>query len=247
LAPRFLHFEDPEYNRRLASAAAQAGAALTLGTVAYTATFATDRREYNPDSAIAWRYDWAGAAPTPEQSAKLTVRRVRAEDPEPVRLLLDKEAATPEPSKLYQRSLLDLQIPSEGEDPIPASLRPGDALLFQLVIGEGKESATASLTVQIVANPVIPVPEAAYALLRWQGTEDDPTVECVRFAWSPQPSRVELVCAQDLRTGVVRRRAVYQWRDSARPGTLIGDGYAVQKITQSGSTHVPKGPQAESG
>jgi hypothetical protein len=48
---------------------------------------------------------------------------------------------------------------------------------------------------------------------------------------------LELVCAEDLRTEVVRRRAVFQWNDSVRLETL--KGYAIQKITQTGSTHFP--------
>jgi hypothetical protein len=49
---------------------------------------------------------------------------------------------------------------------------------------------------------------------------------------------VELVNADDLKGETVRRRAVFQWQDVARPGTVTG--YAVQKIAHSGSTHVPE-------
>jgi hypothetical protein len=63
-------------------------------------------------------------------------------------------------------------------------------------------------------------------------------VECVRFAWGPNATRIELICPEDLRTEVVRRRAVFHWQDSVRPGTLAG--YAIQKIAQNGSTHFPE-------
>ncbi|NJO66852.1 MAG: hypothetical protein HC832_05220 [Leptolyngbyaceae cyanobacterium RM1_405_57] len=53
----------------------------------------------------------------------------------------------------------------------------------------------------------------------------------------PIPSQVELVNADDLRTEVVRRRAVFRWTDSVRPNTAVS--YAIQKITQTGSTHFP--------
>jgi hypothetical protein len=53
----------------------------------------------------------------------------------------------------------------------------------------------------------------------------------------PPASRIELVPSGDLKTQVVRRRAVFQWQDSVRPD--INESYAIQKITQIGSTHFP--------
>jgi hypothetical protein len=41
----------------------------------------------------------------------------------------------------------------------------------------------------------------------------------------------------------VRRRAVFQWRDVARKGTL--EGYAIQKIVYNGATYVPLSGSAE--
>jgi hypothetical protein len=266
LEPRFIHFEDPEYNRRLASTAVQASGAITLDGTSHSVTFSADRRDYNPEGSVAWRFDWAGPAPT-GCTAKLSIQRVRAEDARPVTLILKEETAKAanlkrsEPTApddppeyelqgdtLYQCSLLDLRVHaalSTDGQPVPASLRPDDVLLLHLRIEGGVTPLDLRLAVNVVAAPVIPAPEAAYALLRWQQNDGQQEVECVRFAWSPQPSRVELICAQDLRTGVVRRRAVFQWRDSVRPGTLIGQGYAVQKIAQTGSTHVP-GAQTDS-
>ena len=66
---------------------------------------------------------------------------------------------------------------------------------------------------------------------------DNQWVECARFAWTPDASRVEMVCAEDLRTEIVRRRATFQWRDTARPNR--SNFHAVQKITLTGSTHFP--------
>jgi len=265
LEPRFLHFEDPEYNRRLASTAVQASGVVTSGDESHrshSVTFSVDRREYNPDSSIAWRLDWLDPNPPPDAKASLLIQRIRAEDSMPVTLILKEtteptmEFERPEGSseytldagRLYQCSLLDFRVlaaqqtdgqPLDAEaKPTPALLKPDDVLLLQLSIASGLKTLNLRLTVNIVEAPVIPTPEAAYALLRWQRTDGNDQVECVRFAWSPQPSRLDLVCAQDLRTGIVRRRAVFQWRDSVRPGTPVG--YAVQKITQTGSTHFPE-------
>ena len=93
----------------------------------------------------------------------------------------------------------------------------------------------------IVATPVNPVPQAAYALLRtYKFASNTPLteVECVRFAWSPEPERIELVCAEDLRQEVVRRRAVFHWQDSTRISE-VKPIYEIQKITETGSTHFP--------
>ena len=69
LGPRTIHFEDPEYNRALAT---QAGVAQRLikaikrGGPAefglFTVTLATDRRTYNQYSTLALRYDWDSPA-----------------------------------------------------------------------------------------------------------------------------------------------------------------------------------------
>jgi hypothetical protein len=93
------------------------------------------------------------------------------------------------------------------------------------------------IDVDIVADPVIPAPEAAYALLRQQTLGGMEQVECTRFASGPNASRIELIAKDDLLVGVVRRRAVFQWRDVARTDTATG--YAVQKIVTNGATHIP--------
>jgi hypothetical protein len=133
-----------------------------------------------------------------------------------------------------------------GYGPAPAA--PGAATFFHthllletLTVSPGTrgvlERADIVLSVNVASEPVTPAPQAAYAVLRRQVIDGRAQVECVRFAWSPRASRVELVCPDDLRTQVVRRRAVFQWTDTARSGTATG--YAVQGITRTGSTHFP--------
>ena len=91
------------------------------------------------------------------------------------------------------------------------------------------------LTLEVVADPVAPTPEAAFALLRRVAA--GPAVECVRFAWSPQAARVELVNPDDLLKPVVRRRAAFRWLDILRARRTAS--YAVQKVAATGSTLVP--------
>ena len=237
LVPMFVSFEDPEYNRRLASPAATASGNVreTQGDqeVLHTVTLATDRREYNPGSRVALRHDWDDERDAAPQ-ASLSFRRVdRDGNALPLTLAppSDGAAAALPPARLVQISLADLR---EGGRAI--RWQTGDLLQIELKI-PGADSIF--LGVQIVARPVIPAPEAAYALLRREG---EAAVSCPRFAWRPEASRIDLVCPDDLRTGVVRRRAVFHWTDAVRPGRLPveGGGYAVQKIAENGSTHFPQ-------
>jgi hypothetical protein len=131
-------------------------------------------------------------------------------------------------------------------------LSPGDRVELSLI---GKISATgippikeltelASTTIQIVAQPVTPPPEAAYGLLRSLAADSD-VVECVRFAWGPSAEKIEIVDPEDLLKETVRRRATFLWRDAIRPSESDSGAavsfvqYAVQKIHASGATLIP--------
>jgi hypothetical protein len=120
-----------------------------------------------------------------------------------------------------------------------APLDPGSKLQFDLAVPvntPGGVPAEVTLLVDIVAEPVTPALESAFALLRGGGKLTDP-VECVRFAWGPLPERIELVSPDDLMHEIVRRRAVFHWSDTIRIGTQ--PTYAIQKIAPFGSTHFP--------
>jgi hypothetical protein len=241
LEPYFIHFEDPEYNRQLASPAAHASGNVKVLTnqeiVTHTVKLSVDRREYNPDSVLALRYDWDDTTVGNNFTAQVQLKRINSEGV-PSDLFLPSPSLDKFPAgTLIQFSLAQLELPQNK----PALLQPGETLQLKLLLTEkGKEKPDdengINLSVNIVEASVIPTTEAAYALLRQRGSEGSP-VECVRFAWSPEPTRVELVCAEDLRTEVVRRRAVFHWNDSVRAGTP--GNYAIQKITQTGSTHFP--------
>ena len=77
LVPRFIHFEDPEYNRQLSSTSAHAEGTLTVTImddnnqetqVDYLITLSSDRKEYNPDSTIAFRFDCDDVLPDTVQA-----------------------------------------------------------------------------------------------------------------------------------------------------------------------------------
>jgi WD40 repeat protein len=171
--------------------------------------------------------------------------------------IMTREAAGYQNQRLVQLPLGSLRLKSTNES---LRLQPGDTLQLKLKILSPSGTAPGSacdnfkesvadptdlfLSVKIIEEPVIPVPEAGYALLRAAQASAE-AVECSRFAWSPQASRIELINPEDLRQEIVRRRAVFNWTDSVRP--VITDAkengqlprYALQKITQTGSTHFP--------
>ncbi|OQY35731.1 MAG: hypothetical protein B6I38_01365, partial [Anaerolineaceae bacterium 4572_5.1] len=260
LQPSFIYFEDPEYNRRLVSQSGHASKMMLVSEngkpAMKTVKLSTDRREYNPDSQIALRYDWEDNN-TITSCASIQLHQITPEGV-PIPLAEISKFKNLKSDQLAQFSLLDLRKQAFSERLI---LNTGDALQLtlslkyilnnadencdpdsnnsnpNLVIPEETKLEPIVLKVDIIAEPVTPVPDAAYALLRQQTIDDTQQVECVRFAWGPEPSRIELVCPEDLTTELVRRRAVFKWTDSIRPGML--DNYAIQKIAQNGSTHFP--------
>jgi hypothetical protein len=230
LVPTFVHFEDPEYNRRLASLPARAVSSVQLpdGAVSrqHDIVLAADRRECNPTSTVYLLYHWDGVIPVPSPTADLRLARVDR-DGVPHPFSVPGLPPTPwVPDALVELSLARAMAGG-------TRFEPGDRLLVNLAIA-GKEI---TLPVNVVAAPVIPVPEAAYALLCSAGGPPAPAVSCVRFAWGPSAAHVDIVRPADLTGELVRRRAVFHLSDVQRAGQR--PGYAVQKITTSGSTHVP--------
>jgi hypothetical protein len=245
--PTFLRFEDPEYNRRLATSTAQKTAIVSVpltvpsvATAAVNVTLAADRREYNVTGAIHYLFfcDNFDSLP-PEANAALSAGNLSIQlfrnDPltGPTKpLLLLSIVGLPVkmlPAKPAQLDLSQICPPEKGR------LRPGDTLLLELTFPTVTGSPTIELAVSIVARPVTPAPDAGYALLR---REPDGAVHCARFAFGPVPARVELLDTGDLLHQVVRRRAVFHWQDTVRVGPTRYS-YAVQKITTTGSTHFP--------
>jgi hypothetical protein len=241
LVPRYVNFEDPEYNRRLASPSAHASVSVQFpqqpaGSTSpqRTVTLSAERRECNPDSTLAMRFDWDEPPPG---SPKVTLTLQKIDLDQTPRDLVDPNAAggpqTLDPGKLYELSLAAIQ-----KVKVNGPFTPGERLRLVLHVDSGPvKPAVAQLDITIVETPVIPATEAAYALLRRQTVGDRTYVECLRFAWGPEAQRVELVNPADLRTEVVRRRAVFQFTDSTRPDRE--EVYTIQKLSQTGSTHIP--------
>jgi len=236
LEPFFALFEDPEYDRLLASPAKNAtGLVKTLENaqpMLRAVTLATDRAEYDPSAQLSLRYDWDDGR---DHDAEIVVDLIEATGVARPLTRLGTRRIPVSAHTLLSFPLADLQ---DGGEPL--RLAGGETLTLKLEIlaAAGVVDATSVVVaVSVTLDPVTPVPQAAYALLRRQVVGDQAQVECVRFAWSPPATRVELVCPDDLRTGIVRRRAVFLWTDTARVGAATG--FAVQKIALTGSTHFP--------
>jgi hypothetical protein len=227
LEPLFAHFEDPEYNRRLTSTAKHASVDVreNSGTTLFTATLSSDREQYNPDSIVVVRYDFNGST----RGAHLSFGRMDATAvPKPLSLRSDTDISV-DPGTVTVLALSELHESLAGGTQ-RAVFAPGQALQVKVKLSTGGEI---ELVLPIVSEPVVPRPEAAYALL--SRTTDGHTVQCARFAWGPAPLRIELVNANDLKTDVVRRRAVFHLTDVVRKGSV--SSYTLQKITPSGATH----------
>ena len=240
LVPVFVHFEDPEYNRRLGSVAAfslalfmvqekAVGGAGPLEPVAHQLRLSLDRKAYNPTSEIAFRYDWDNPTVIPNPDATSIVLSLTRGDGTRS-ILFEWKAGGASPcanAAICLTSLSKLAASAKLE------VHSGDRLELKARFPDESGGAREiALEVEVVEEPVIPAPEAAYALLRWSRA-----VEAARFAWNPEASRIELVCPEDLRNGFVRRRAVFHWQDTVRAGQAVE--YALQKITEGGSTHWP--------
>ncbi len=233
-AYRYTQFEDPEYNRRLASQAAQTNREVTYksGTdnKKTELIFAADRREYNATSeGLLALFAGNGIKVT----SKVTFKWVNASGIATDVAIMDFKTVE-DNSAVLRFSLLEIQHNKS------VRLAAGDSLLILLddititdSTGVANKLQPLGLKVEIVSTPVTPVPAAAYGLLRRK--KGAQPVECVKFAWSPQPSRIELLTPMDLKKGIVRRRAIFQWIDTVRLGAEYD--YEIQKITPSGSTH----------
>ena len=231
LHPVFTQFEDPEYNRRLASVTAHSTSATSIAGKCYEITLAADRREYNANSQM-YVVFFGDAIP----NANVSTLKLERVDSGGIKRLINVVTTM----KLGELMAFDLGKLAEERG---LSFTTGDTLLLTLTLSDKALTDQTAIKfielsqgAQIVARPVVPTPGAGYALLRKMRLETD-VVECARFAWAPQASRIELVNPDDLTGEVVRRRAVFQWQATARAERP--NVFEVQKITFSGSTHFP--------
>jgi hypothetical protein len=229
LRPRFLTFEDPEYNRRLSSLTARTAKPTIVNQTPITFVLAADRREYNTKGTINYAFfrEPAPAEGTEPFKGTVTFSRIdHAGVAEPLHTVRLTEGKLPD-----QEADLDLARLSDNK------LRVGDTLNLSLKLDVNGE--TIDLSLAIVADPVTPIPEAAYALLRRTCTLGKARYDdCPRFAWGPDATTVTLLNPDDLRGQVIRRRATYRWLDTFRSSDAVS--YALQKTSAGGSTHFPE-------
>lgn len=110
LEPHFILFEDPEYNRRLASSTANASRIVQVQNnpaLTRTVTLACERHEYNPDSQVFFRFDWDDDLKTDDRKAKLQVFQLTEGIAK--RLPLPSDDTPIEPGKLQTISLEEFQ------------------------------------------------------------------------------------------------------------------------------------------
>ncbi len=264
LEPFFIHFEDPEYNRKLATGSAKSVRVFTVEGNIITLRLSADRKQYNPDGKIALRFDilefdqkegqgrleeviQLEDEPSLEEQLILKLKRVDRQSGVATTVSSFPKGNNPqslERGVLYEINIADEFILNNNTiDP----LAEGDTLQLELNFkvskeGDNPEQATTLLDdktileLDIVEEKVDPVPEAAYGLLKAMLNEPLLSVQCARFAWGPSPVRIELVNPEDLLNEVVRRRAVFKMVDTVREDE--GVMYGIQKIAQNGSTHI---------
>lgn len=237
LRPTFIHFEDPEYNRKLATPTAHK---TTTGrakgqAMSHAVRFAADKREYTTSDKIVLRYDWDDEHLNGVGELKAFIVRRGVALSNDGKIL----STEPKPGKILTVAVTDFydESPARPGDKI----RLGDTIRIELtatrISKNDEDTWKVSLHLQVTDTPGTPPPDAAYALLR-SSREDGlngAAVNCTRFAWGPLPVRVDMVCPTDLRTDLVRRRAVFHWQDSER--SAEPSEHKIQKITVSGSTH----------
>jgi outer membrane protein OmpA-like peptidoglycan-associated protein len=245
LQPQIVHFEDPAYNRKLTSTPAQRSGRLCGdddGKVTVGVTLASDRREYNADSELLLVFARNDTSDH-KFEARLSLRRQDRDGNKTTLCGFDPDGQPVERVANRVVAILKLSnLRTSNNATLPTLALQPDDLLYILIERKsaGSQPPTiVELPVKIVAKPVLPPPSEGYALLRETTDGAAKAVHTARFAWSPEPSRVELINPDDLLGAAVRRRAVFRWSDSPRsPGPKLLR-YRVQKITGSGATHWP--------
>jgi hypothetical protein len=172
-APRWLTFEDPEYNRQLASAVARSEKVITVGTDIYTVAIVSDRREYNPNSKLVVVFSARNQSGDVVQQGSASVSFA----------ILDKLGNPGSPID-YSLNLTINTIPPAQDCDLNVILKgkqlpPGSILRLSMKAKiKDADVPQVDLDVNIVTEPVTPVPEAGYALLRRTNTGAETVDEC---------------------------------------------------------------------
>lgn len=255
-APVYLRFDDPEYNDRLGGLAKMDFAPVHEDG-ASEMVFAADRSDVRPDDrlelALGLRFDGIEAANRKtfekgqnglefggEEIVLKAVRR-RVTDDVPVSLTIEtwENAAAPVLAKGLSLQG-DLKLPPNASKPL---LKPDDQL--ELTVRKGARTIL-KLVFDVVDTPLLPSNPSGIAQLRLFAPDSNPEdkdpedkdlmLSAPLYANSPPPTIVEIVDPRDLLDGVVRRRAIYQWRSFApRQGQFRN---ALQKVSGSGASWI---------
>ncbi|NKK70071.1 hypothetical protein GFM13_06630 [Rhizobium leguminosarum bv. viciae] len=125
-----------------------------------------------------------------------------------------------------------------------------DRLLLRLQVGNDGAEETLVLRFDVVETPRLPSNPAAFAFKRLllgakkedglSGEESHRQLSVLLYARLAEPSVVELVDPRDMLRGIVRRRAIYYWRDFLQPSPPgLSDRFALMKSGRTGATWLP--------
>lgn len=267
--PLFFNFEDPEYNARLTGPARVDRAPWPIDHTPATGEellLAVDGERYRPGdrmTLILAARNANGGDPAdklpPDESLLLVIERLRPGTADATRLKLrdvdgsglsafdpaqgghafHATATSPPFDRAVSLDLADLVEAASGD---PAALRDGDQLRLG-VRPDTDEQITLSLVLDIVRDPLLPANGAAFAVLRLSAASASGprSVHTHLHAASPAPAILEPVDPAEMLTGLVRRRALYQWRSFLAEPKDSETWLTLQKIGASGASWLPEG------
>ena len=251
-APVYLRFDDAEYNDRLGGLAKMDFAPVPEAS-ASEMVFAADRSDVRPDDrlelALGLRYDGIAEADQRvfEEGARVPLFEGKEIELFAVRrrtingISVPQNLRLPNVSNVTAPTLvrgLSLQNDLNLEDGSPGLLLPKDQ--FELTIKVASRPIL-KLTFDVVDTPLLPINPSGIAQLRLfeenaKPADRDLSLNAPLYANSPPATIVEIVDPRDLLDGVVRRRAIYQWRSFAPRSHQYRN--ALQKFAASGATWI---------
>ncbi|MER9489611.1 hypothetical protein NKI50_27160 [Mesorhizobium sp. M0563] len=272
-APLFFRFDDPEYNDQLQGLAklAREGSPAVPGE---DFVFAADLADVRPDQrlelALALRPATVGAEVTKKFEADngrltydgelvvMTVERHRAGQIAGTPLgskevAIDNAVAAGKWGRFYLTGAgptafhamkVDCALLKESLESVGPALAPDDQLQLVLSTEGPKKHALVTLRFDVVVSPNMPANQSSFGILVLK--PDGKSVPVHLFAAGPEAAVIELVDPLELIEGVVRRRAIFQWRSFHHaqeldevPPAVNPARFALQKISGTGGTWLP--------
>lgn len=200
-----LLFTDPEYDRSLDSIAMHRSG-WDNSTEAPSPVLYLDRQEYAPGETIAFMHTGAG-------NGALTLVWHPRRGPER-QVFFDERPEQVPPELAPDMAVFVPTSRLRDADGMPCQLAPGDMLELRLARKLANNTdVTSSLRVPIVRSPSLQGPDAFYAVLVSATQSDGQAgISAPLSAQSPLPTGTMFFDLEaDLRKGLVRRRAVFEW------------------------------------